>query len=183
MIAQRFRALGWVAGIASASTALYLISVQVAAERARLEEVDRRISETHRDMLQLKTELSTRASYRQLEKWNDEDLDLAAPRAAQYLHSESQLASLSPDMLDAVADKPVPRAQLAAAQTAPPPVVPTLPQATSPIRNAAYVPMAASSSSTRVAKPEKIALVARDRLGGLGGDLVKAAAKESRKRP
>lgn len=181
MIAQRFRMLGWVAGIASASCGLYLISLQVAAERAKLEAVDRRIAQAQRDMQHLKTELATRASYRQLEKWNEETLSLTIPRAAQYLHGEAQLASLAPDMLDAVPDRPAPRAQLVAA-TAPMPEPSPSPASDAPapaIRSAAYV-----ASSTPLARPQRIALadrpiLARDTLG----DLNRAAAAERRKLP
>jgi hypothetical protein len=177
MIAQRFRALGWVAGIASAACGLYLISLQVAAERAKLEQVDARIARAQRDMQQLRTELSTRASYRQLEKWNDDTLSLAAPRAAQYLHSEGQLAALSPDMLDAVPDRIVPRAQLAAATTAPP-----APAIEAPIERAAYVPDAPKPAA-KPAKLERVAMVERPMLDrSTLGDLVRTAAKEGRAR-
>lgn len=94
MIARRFGALGWVAGIASAATGLYLVSLQVAAERAKLEDVEARIAATHREMRQLQTELGTRASLRQLEKWNGETLSLTTPRASQFLRAEYQLAAL-----------------------------------------------------------------------------------------
>lgn len=200
MIAQRFRALGWAAGIAVASTGLYLISLQVAAERAKLEAVDSRINAAHRDMQRLKTELSTRASYRQLEKWNDEDLAMAAPSAAQYFKSETQLASLSPDSLAPSTEALVPRAQLAAATakvgaptTAAPVAEPVAPQ----IRHANFVPAASTIAvgakaqrisavvSTDIsAKPQRIAAVARPALDkGFLGDLTKEAAKERRARP
>lgn len=197
MIAQRFRALGWAAGIASAATGLYLISLQVAAERAKLEEVDRRISAAQREMQHLKTELSTRASYRQLEKWNDEDLAMAAPTAAQYFKSETQLASLSPDSLEAAPDTLVPRAQLAAA-TAKPVPVPAAPVrsevAPTQLRNANFVttgpaidpaPTARrASASSATARPERIAVVARPALDrDFLSDLAKSAAKERRARP
>lgn len=94
MIAQRFRPMGWVAGIAAAACALYMISLQVASERGRLEEIDRKISSTKRDIRQLQTELGTRASLRQLERWNSEVLALSAPKAGQFLHDEQALATL-----------------------------------------------------------------------------------------
>ena len=81
MIAQRFRPVGWVAGIALAATALYLVSLQVANERGRLEEIDRKIAHTSREIRQLQTEMGTRASLRQLERWNGEVLALSAPQA------------------------------------------------------------------------------------------------------
>lgn len=198
MIAQRFRALGWAAGIAAASTGLYLISLQVAAERAKLEAVEGRINAAHRDMQHLKTELSTRASYRQLEKWNDEDLAMAAPTAAQYFKSEAQLASLSPESLAPVTETIVPRAQLAAATVkapAPTPAAPVVEPAAPQIRNANFVPAApaivggakvqrVSADVSTSAKPQRVAAVARPALDkDFLGDLTKVAAKERRTRP
>jgi hypothetical protein len=172
MIARRFSAFGWVAGSASAATALYLISLQVAAERAKLEAVEARIVAAQRDMMQLRTELSTRASYRQLEKWNGETLDLEAPRAAQYMTEAHQLASLAPGMLEAVTTREVPRAQLAAATPTPVPPVPTLePAPSAPIRTVAYT---ADVPAAR-ARP----VVARETMG----EIARAAARETAKRP
>lgn len=94
MIAQRFRPVGWVAGIAAAACILYLISLQVATQRGRLEEIDRKIAMTKRDIRQLQTELGTRASLRQLERWNSDVLALSAPKANQYLRNEEALATL-----------------------------------------------------------------------------------------
>lgn len=94
MIAQRFRPVGWVAGIAAAACVLYLISLQVATQRGRLEEIDRKIAMTKRDIRQLQTELGTRASLRQLERWNSDVLALSAPQANQYLRGEEALATL-----------------------------------------------------------------------------------------
>lgn len=199
MIAQRFRALGWAAGIATASTGLYLISLQVAAERAKLEAVESRIGAAQRDMQRLKTELSTRASYRQLEKWNDENLAMSAPNAQQYFKSEAQLASLSPDSLDPVPDAMVPRAQLAAATVtakpaAPAPAIPAAEPAPSPLRNANFVPQPAAiapaqklrrvSATATIAAPRRVAAVARPALDRATlGDLVRTAAQERRTRP
>ena len=179
MIAQRFRALGWVAGIASAATGLYIVSLQVAAERAKLEAVDKRIAAAHRDMLQLKTELSTRASFRQLERWNDADLSLAAPRAAQYLRNETELASLTPDRLAPLPESTTPRAQLAAATNVPAaPAVETAPApapAPASLRNANYVTDGAAATP----RPQRVAMIDRGTLG----EIARTATTESRKRP
>lgn len=94
MIAQRFRPVGWVIGIAVAACILYMISLQVATQRGRLEEIDRKIALTKRDIRQLQTELGTRASLRQLERWNRDVLSLSAPKANQYLRDEEALATL-----------------------------------------------------------------------------------------
>lgn len=93
MIAQRFGPVGWVAGVAVAATALYMVSLRVASERGKLETIDHQIAMTKRDIRQLQTELGTRASLRQLERWNGEVLSLSAPQVGQYLSSEQALAS------------------------------------------------------------------------------------------
>lgn len=95
MVAQRFRAIGYVAMVAFAAVMLYLISSQVAAERGRLVAVERQIADTRREMRRLQTELGTRASMRQLERWNGEVLALSAPTAEQYVRDGAQLAALT----------------------------------------------------------------------------------------
>ena len=93
MIARRLRPLGWAAAVGVAAISFYLVSLRVAAERGDLESIDRQIAQTHRDIRQLQTELRTRASMRQLERWNGEVLALSAPSASQYL-DETQLGSV-----------------------------------------------------------------------------------------
>ncbi len=186
MIAHRFRALGWVAGIASAATGLYLISLQVAAERAKLEDVDRRIAAAHRDMRQLQTELGTRANMRQLEKWNDDVLALSAPRAEQYLHGEAQLASLSTEQPSALPSAAVPRAVLVAAS----------PARTTAVAEPRLIPAVASRVEmprgalqhiafvTSAARPSHIAVTERTVIDRQTlGDLVRTAAVERGTRP
>ncbi len=108
MIAQRFRPVGWVAGVAVAACALYMISLQVASERGRLEEIDRKIAATKREIRQLQTEIGTRASLRQLERWNGDVLALSAPVAGQYLSGEAALASLDSKRLGPASAAPPP---------------------------------------------------------------------------
>ncbi len=110
MIAQRFKSVAWVAGVALAATLLYIISLQVATERGRLEQIDMQISETRRDIRQLQTEFGTRASLRQLERWNGEALALAAPSAEQYLPGEAAISDID-------------KAKLGDATAAPPPMM------------------------------------------------------------
>ncbi len=130
MIAQRFRPLGWIAGVATAACALYMISLQVASERGRLEEIDQKIEKTHREIRQLQTELGTRASLRQLERWNAEVLALSAPGAGQYLPSEAALAGVDRGKLgtDAAPPPPVMMAVLTpeASKPSPPQPAPSL---------------------------------------------------------
>lgn len=109
MIAQRFRPVVWVVGCAFAATALYTVSLGVASERTRLEELDRSIAMTRRDIRQLQTELGTRASLRQLERWNGEVLALAAPVAGQFRATETALKTIDGSALptDGFAPPPV----------------------------------------------------------------------------
>ncbi len=108
MIAQRFRPVVWVSGVATAATLLYIVSLQVATERGRLEEVDRQVSATRREIRQLQTELGTRASLRQLERWNGDVLSLSAPKASQYVSSEDQISTISRKNMGDVAAAPPP---------------------------------------------------------------------------
>jgi hypothetical protein len=109
MIAQRFRPVAWVAGVATAATMLYMISAQVAAERGRLETIDAKIADTRDQIRQLQTEMGTRASLRQLERWNGEVLALSAPTARQYVNGEDGITSISSANLgaDGVAPPPI----------------------------------------------------------------------------
>jgi hypothetical protein len=115
MIAQRFRPVAWVAGVATAATMLYMISAQVAAERGRLEAIDQQIADTRDQIRQLQTEMGSRASLRQLERWNGEVLALSAPSARQYVNGEDGISAISSSNLGAegVAPPPVMAAVLA----------------------------------------------------------------------
>jgi hypothetical protein len=147
MIAQRFRPVGWVAGIALAATALYLVSLQVASERGRLEAIDRKIAATKREIRQLQTEMGTRASLRQLERWNGEVLALSAPQAGQYLSGEAGLDTLN---RDEIGRKP---------STPPPVMVAVTPDASKPIEKT--TPSALFAALTTPKAPPK--LTAQDR--------------------
>ncbi len=106
MITQRFRPVLWVGGVAFAATSLYLISLQVASEHKRLEEVNRKILSTQHDIRQLKTEISTRSNLRQLEKWNGETLALSTPRASQYVNTPEALDHFDMASLKGTANTP-----------------------------------------------------------------------------
>ena len=94
MIAKSFRSVGWVASVAVAALGCYMLSLQVAAERAELAGIERRIIGTQQAIRSLQTELGTRGRMQQLEQWNADVLALAAPVSGQYLENEVQLASL-----------------------------------------------------------------------------------------
>ena len=176
MIARRFGALYWVAGISVAATGLYLVSLQVAAERAKLDRVEARIGAAQREMQALQTELGSRSSLRQLEKWNAEVLALTAPRANQYIHDTGRLAMLAD--LGPPGPKAGPAAPVAlAAATLPGPRV------TAPVKvvHAAYeVPTAAPA----VPRPKRIAMIDRAVLTRATlSTLDEAANAERHKRP
>lgn len=119
MIAQRFRPVVWVVGCAFAATALYTVSLGVASERTRLDDLDRSIATTRRDIRQLQTELGTRASLRQLERWNGEVLALAAPAAGQFRATESALKTIDGSALPTGSFAPPPVMVAASTRSAP----------------------------------------------------------------
>ncbi|WP_019831610.1 hypothetical protein [Sphingomonas sp. PR090111-T3T-6A] len=103
MIATRFRTVGWVASVAVAALGCYLVSLRVAAERAQVDQLTRRVVATREDIRSLQTELNTRSRLVQLERWNADVLSLTAPKAHQYLAGEMQLASLATPAVAATA--------------------------------------------------------------------------------
>lgn len=92
--AYRLKGIGWFGGCVAIVLGFYLVSLQVAAERKKLESMDRKIDSAQRDIRALETEFETRANLAQLEKWNGETLALAAPVAGQFVTDEGALASL-----------------------------------------------------------------------------------------
>jgi hypothetical protein len=92
MIARGFKPVAWVAAIGTAALGCYMLSLQVAAERAELAGVERRIVATQQQIRTLQTELGTRGRLQQLEQWNAEILALSAPAAGQFLESTVSLA-------------------------------------------------------------------------------------------
>ena len=126
MIARGFKPVAWVAAVGSAALCCYMLSLQVASERAELASLERRIVDTQKDIRALQTELGTRGRLSQLEQWNAEVLALSAPVAGQYLESTLSLARFDAPARD-FADQPV---RLASAETAPAaaPPVPASPQ-------------------------------------------------------
>ncbi len=94
-IATRFRTVSWAACVAGAALGCYLVSLQVASERARVADTEHGLLSAQQDIRSLQTELNTRGRLVQLERWNADVLSLTAPKAHQYLAGEMQLASLA----------------------------------------------------------------------------------------
>ncbi len=120
MIAHRFRPVVWVVGCAFAATALYTVSLGVASERTKLEDLNQEIARTERDIRQLQTEMGTRASLRQLERWNGDVLALTAPKAGQFRATEAALKSIDGNALPSDSFAPPPVMVAAATRTTPP---------------------------------------------------------------
>ncbi len=93
--AYRLKGLGWFGGVVIVSLGFYLVSLQVAAERKRLAQVDAKISAAERDIRALETEFDVRSNLVQLERWNGDTLALVAPTASQFVRDEAQLAAIS----------------------------------------------------------------------------------------
>lgn len=93
--ARSFRSVFMVASCAGAALGCYLVSLNVASERASLENVENRIVLAQRDIRLLQTEIGTRGRLAQLERWNVKVLALSAPSADQFLEGGFQLARLA----------------------------------------------------------------------------------------
>jgi hypothetical protein len=94
MSAKGFRSVGWVAGVGAAALGCYMLSLQVASERAELSGIETRIVRTQQAIRDLQTELGTRGRLSQLEHWNAEVLALSSPVARQFVENEVLLARL-----------------------------------------------------------------------------------------
>ncbi len=92
MMARGFKPVGWVAAVGGAALSCYMLSLSVAAERAELASLERRVIAARQDIRSLQTELGTRGRLSQLEQWNAEVLALSSPSSAQYLENEVMLA-------------------------------------------------------------------------------------------
>lgn len=95
MSGRSFRSVFMVASCAGAALGCYLVSLNVASERAALEDVENRIVLAQRDIRLLQTEIGTRGRLAQLERWNVRVLALSAPSADQFLEGGFQLARLA----------------------------------------------------------------------------------------
>ncbi len=144
--AYRMKGLGWFATCVVVVLAFYLVSLQVATERNRLQALNKRIAVAERDIRALETEFDTRSNLAQLEKWNGDTLALAAPTAHQFLRDEAELARLDvTGQGSVIGDGAVQTASL---------VVPSLPQAMppSPVDHISTEPPAAPVAAVAVAR-------------------------------
>jgi hypothetical protein len=140
-----FKSVGWVAGVAVAALGCYMTSLKVAAERAELASIERRIVATHQNIRALQTELGTRGRLSQLERWNADVLALSAPVSGQYLESAMTLARFDVTQPTIADQAPV---RMASAETIPS----TRPQP-APQRAVAAIDYAAAAAAAERAEP------------------------------
>ena len=91
---SRLRQIGWLAVLAVCVGMYLALSFRVHAVKSEVLLAERQIVALERENILLETEFQTRASQRQLSDWNVVEFGYAAPRADQFLESETQLASL-----------------------------------------------------------------------------------------
>lgn len=178
--AYRLRGLGWFLSGVIVVLGCYLVSLQVAAERKKVADVERAIIRAKRDIRQLETEFATRANMDQLQKWNGEVFALAAPSAEQFVPDEVALAQVSfsggdgprqmlvpsapaepaiqPAIAVAPAAAPAPAPQIAAAPAAPVPA--QAPHGPRAIMASSTVPVAAAPMPP-AARARRIAMLDR----------------------
>ena len=94
MSAHGFKSVYMAASVVGAALGCYLISLNVASERAKLEAVEEEIVLAQRDIRVLQTEIGTRGRLAQLERWNARFIRLSAPSADQFIEGGFQLAAL-----------------------------------------------------------------------------------------
>ncbi|WP_114228441.1 MULTISPECIES: hypothetical protein [Sphingomonas] len=163
MSLKSFKSVGWVAGIAATALGCYMVNLQVASERASLEETENRIVLAQRDIRLLQTEIGTRGRLAQLEQWNVKVLALSAPKANQFLEGSFQLATLAAPHKTMDPSAPV----VLASAPAPKPSAPVVDD-DGPVSNAAPVAAPAVAAAPKPASPSEMMHVASFRrdLGG-----------------
>ncbi|MBA4763296.1 hypothetical protein [Sphingomonas sp.] len=105
MAVKALSGFGWFLTGVIVAPACYLVSSQVAAERSKVEAVERAIAKAHKDIRGLETEFDTRANLAQLERWNGEVMRYTAPTPRQFLASDTELAALRPMEGDGTAER------------------------------------------------------------------------------
>jgi hypothetical protein len=75
-----------------AAVGCYTINLKVSGERAGVESLRRQLVADAREMRNLQAELRTRARFPELQRWNDNVLQMSAPAAGQFLRSPVELA-------------------------------------------------------------------------------------------
>ena len=159
MSAHGFKSLFMVASVAGAALGCYLVSLNVASERAKLESVEGQIVSTQHDIRLLQTEIGTRGRLAQLERWNVGFIRLSAPTADQFLEGGFQLATMV---------KPVPKSVIGA------PVV----LASAPVEQSVSRPAATTDGDESGIPQAPRARAATQRPAPSAGDMMHVASYE-----
>ncbi|QDX25899.1 hypothetical protein FPZ54_07585 [Sphingomonas suaedae] len=199
MAIKALNGFGWFLTGVVVAPACYLVSSQVAAERSKVEAVERAIAKARKDIRGLETEFDTRANLAQLERWNGEVMRYTAPTPRQFLASDTELAALRPMEGDGMAERyaamivpqGMPDVVAGAARTASDAVVaapapkPAAAVATASAEAAAPRPeklAAAVAAPARAAKDEAVAMLDRKLLKDSSfGDLMQGVRAEAKK--
>lgn len=105
MAIKGLNGFGWLATFVIVAPGCYLVSSQVASERARVEGLERAIAKARKDIRGLETEFDTRANLAQLERWNGEVMRYTAPTPQQFLPGDAALAQIRPLEGDGLAER------------------------------------------------------------------------------
>lgn len=191
--AYRLRGLGWFACGVVVVLIFYIVSLHVAAERARVVALDRQIRIAELDIRRLETEFNTRASYTKLARLNAEKLGLTIPASSQFVHDEQSLASIDVDAValptttgDVVRTAAyfIPTAPEMPVVTRPSPTPATQVARAEPLRPTMGAAATATGAVTRAraeARPPRLAMLDRKLLSDATlGDLVASANAEAR---
>lgn len=147
--AYRMRGLGWFGSCVAIILGFYLVSLQVASERKKVDVLNGRIRDAERDIRALETEFDTRANLAQLEKWNGDILALSSPTAAQFVPDEAALAAIDLHAVPTMAEGGA--TQMAAL------LVPSLPVALpAPVETAAVVTAVSSAKAALAPAPSAV---------------------------
>lgn len=99
---SRLRQASWAATLSVALGLFLALTFHVNAIKSEVRLAERQIVSLERQKLLLETEFQSRASQRQLAQWNAVEFGYVAPKAGQFLESETELASLgTPPRADA----------------------------------------------------------------------------------
>jgi hypothetical protein len=200
MITTRFREVVWTGGICAAALSFYMVSQTVAAKRAELASVERKIAATAQDIRDLRTEIDTRGGLAQIESWNQRVYGLQAPSAQQFVESSIKLVAmtrprgepalpLDPAIVashgavdkvnyNVIEDRAMRAPPAKAPKSAPPPpaVQPTLDQPT--IRTATYVQATPSALASSTPSPVHEAAYRKPARTTLGADFLDGLGDE-----
>jgi hypothetical protein len=202
--AYRMKGVGWFGGCVAVVLGFYLVSLQVAAERKKLEAVNGQIRVAYRDIRALETEFDTRGNLAQLDvnSLGADGVQTAAllvpsgagsavtvpivPVTAAPAVVKLAPATVAPvQMAQVTAPRAMNVAIQAASRTALKPVV---------IRASVSAPRSAEAALVRAAKTERLAAVSKVRPQAVAmldrkllsdstlGDIMSGARSESRKR-